>query len=125
MGIKDCGRPKLIYPCGFEFLNENLKEKQEQAIDKVIEKGYLPIYVFNDDINNKENLIPTKFKIGIEKHPTYNHWITMLLSCYDKGYESYEKYGAKGVSVKIEWINSFEQFCKDMEISTNKVIAGN
>lgn len=115
--MKENKLPRLIYPCGFELTNGNPHEKQKQGIDWAVENGYLPIFIFNNDINNNKKLIPIEFKEGIEKHPTYKHWVTMLLRCYDKGHPDYEKYGGKNISVKTEWINSFEQFCKDMEIT--------
>lgn len=55
-------KPNLIYPCGFEVFNKNMHREQEKGIDNVMEDGYMPIYIFNDDSNNVRNLIPTKFK---------------------------------------------------------------
>ena len=110
-------QPSLIYPYGFEFLNANTQIEQERGIDSAIKKGHMPIFIFNNDSNNIKNLIPTKFKKNIEKHPAYLLWITTLMRCYNKGYEEYPQYGGAGVTVKNKWINSFTQFCKDMKIT--------
>lgn len=112
-------KPNLIYPCGFEVFNEDRHREQEKGIDDVIKDGYMPIFIFTDNPNNIKNLIPTKFKKNIEKHPAYLLWITALMRCYNKGHEEYSQYGGAGVVVKNSWVNSFEQFCKDMKITND------
>ena len=114
-------QPKLIYPCGFETIDPNKQEEQEQGIDKVIANGDMPIFIFNNDSANTENLIPIEFKENIENHPIYFAWITMLLKCYDSSHPEYKKEGNKGIKVYKPWIHSFEQFCKDMEFTSNMI----
>lgn len=109
-------KPNLIYPCGFEIFKHR---KQEKEIDNVMKDGYIPIFIFNDDSNNIKNLIPTKFKKNIEKHPAYRIWIDMLMKCYDTEHPQYKNEGAQGIEVCSSWINSFTQFCKDMKITND------
>jgi hypothetical protein len=65
----------------------------------------------------------TKYRIytktfGLRKEfmSEYNSWKNMVYRCYDKNNPRYDKYGRKGIIVCPEWINSFEQFLKDMGI---------
>lgn len=43
----------------------------------------------------------------------YNMWRSMVLRCYDKNNESYNRYGGKGVYVHKSW-HSFSEFYKDV-----------
>lgn len=45
---------------------------------------------------------------------TYRAWQNMKRRCYDESHVSYHRYGAKGVVVTPEWLNSFENFLEDM-----------
>jgi hypothetical protein len=108
-------QPKIIYPTGFETIDPNKQEEQEKSIDEVVAQGYMPVFVFNDDPSNTENFIPTSFKEHIEHHPMYFAWINMLMQRYDSGHP---KYGLFDIVVKKEWINSFDQFVKDMKFSS-------
>jgi len=110
-------KPNLIYPCRFEVLDPTKSREQEKGIDKAIAEGYMPIYIFNDNSDNVKNLIPTKFKKNIEKHPLYKIWIELLLRCYHKQNPEYKNIGAKGIELNKEWVNSFEQYCKDIKIT--------
>jgi len=109
-------KPNLIYPCGFEIFKHR---KQEKGIDDAMKDGYIPIFIFNDDSNNIKNLIPTKFKKNIEKHPAYLLWITTLMECYNKGHDEYNQCGGAGIVIKNSWVSSFTQFCKDMKITND------
>jgi hypothetical protein len=109
-------QPKTIYPTGFEIIDQNRQEEQEKGIDEVIAKGYMPIFIFNDDSSNTKNFIPTKFKENIENHPIYFAWIDMLMQKYDSGHPNY---GTTIITIEKKWIGSFEQFAKDMKISSN------
>ncbi len=110
----------LIYPCSFEFLNKDKQQEQEKGIDDVIKKGHMPVYIFNDDANNKENLIPVEFKENIEKHPGYRLWIDTLLRCYDSGHPDYRNNSFK-MTIPLIWVKSFTQFCKDLEITSDMI----
>jgi hypothetical protein len=54
----------------------------------------------------------------IGKHQTreYTTWINMKARCYDPTSESYQYYGARGISVCNRWKNSFENFIFDMGV---------
>jgi hypothetical protein len=108
-------QPKIIYPTRFETIDPNKQEEQEKSIDEVVAQGYMPVFIFNGGPSNTKNFIPTRFKKNIEQHPMYFTWIDMLMQCYDSGHP---KYGLYDIVVKKEWINSFEQFVKDMGFST-------
>ena len=44
----------------------------------------------------------------------YRAWRGMLKRCYYPKYENYHNYGGRGVSVCVEWRNSFDTFLADM-----------
>ena len=44
----------------------------------------------------------------------YMAWMAMKRRCYDKSHPSYEDYGGRGILVCDRWLNSFENFIKDM-----------
>lgn len=111
-------QPKTIYPTGFETIDLDRQEEQEKNINDVIAKGYIPVFIFNDDSSNTENFIPTKFKENIENHPMYFAWVYMLMQKYDS---THPKYGIVGIKIEKEWIVSFEQFVKDMEFSSEMI----
>jgi len=59
------------------------------------------------------------FKDRITKHnqsntKTYNSWRAMKDRCYSKNHIEYKRYGGKGITVCDRWINSYENFLKDM-----------
>lgn len=58
------------------------------------------------------NLNKTHGKSG--KNPTYASWRGMKDRCYNAGHISYKYYGARGIKVSKEWIESFEAFLNDM-----------
>lgn len=49
-----------------------------------------------------------------KKIPEYAAWENMKRRCYYSKGNRYSHYGARGVSVCAQWINSFEQFLADM-----------
>ncbi len=46
--------------------------------------------------------------------PEYRSWNSMKARCFNKKSFLYNRYGARGITVCNEWINSFEQFYHDM-----------
>lgn len=48
---------------------------------------------------------------GIRKHGAYNILDAIKQRCYNKNSKAYIYYGAKGISVCDEWLNSYESFC--------------
>lgn len=60
----------------------------------------------NSNFNLKED--------GRSKHYLYSTWNKMLSRCGDKNNDNYHYYGARGISVCIEWRNNFWIFVTDM-----------
>ena len=114
-------QPKIIYPTSFETVDIDRQEEQEHGIDEAVKKGYMPVFIFNDDNSNTENFIPTKFKENIENHPMYFVWVDMLMSCYDSNHPNYEKEEEKRVKIRKTWIASFEIFVKDVGFSSKMI----
>ena len=51
---------------------------------------------------------------GRSNDAIYAVWRGMKQRCCDKSHISYKNYGAKGITICEEWMNSFENFIKDM-----------
>ena len=49
---------------------------------------------------------------GQSKTKLYRKYKSMIRRCYNENDNSYSRYGAKGISVCDEWLNSFEAFYK-------------
>lgn len=49
-------------------------------------------------------------KHGKRNSPEYSSWQAMLGRCLNRNAKDYRRYGARGVSVAVEWQNSFEAF---------------
>ena len=56
---------------------------------------------------------------GLHNSPTYKTWKSMLERCRNPANSSYKYYGAKGISVCDEWLNSFKNFLDDMGVRPN------
>jgi hypothetical protein len=52
-------------------------------------------------------------KHGLEKHPLYPTWHTMIARCYNKSSSSYSEYGGRGIKVDERWHNVIN-FINDM-----------
>lgn len=51
---------------------------------------------------------------GSNDSPTYMTWVAMKNRCNRPTHTAFERYGAKGVDVCSEWLESFETFLADM-----------
>lgn len=51
-----------------------------------------------------------RIKHGMSRTRIYNVWRGMIRRCYDRKSTSYPYYGANGITVCDEWLNSFEAF---------------
>ena len=51
---------------------------------------------------------------GMSKTRPYSIWRNMINRCYFVGYNGWEYYGGRGISVCKEWRESFEAFIADM-----------
>lgn len=68
------------------------------------------------------NCDPKKSEIGVgAKHghaykitPEYRAWICIKTRCYNFKSKFYKHYGARGIKMSEEWVNSFEKFLEDM-----------
>ncbi len=64
---------------------------------------------------NSEKTATRNFKHGKAHSRLYNVWSTMKARCYRKSCKSYEHYGARGIRICDQWIQSpdvFIDFCK-------------
>jgi hypothetical protein len=46
--------------------------------------------------------------------PEYNSWNNMKIRCNNPNHKGYKDYGGRGITICTEWLNSFQQFYKDM-----------
>jgi hypothetical protein len=53
-------------------------------------------------------------KHSLSKSREYNSWNGMKIRCNNTNHKQYKDYGGRGITVCPEWLNSFEQFYKDM-----------
>ena len=55
-----------------------------------------------------------KTKHGMLNTRTYISWRSMRRRCLNTTYNRYKDYGGRGITVCPEWLNSFENFFRDM-----------
>jgi hypothetical protein len=48
------------------------------------------------------------------KHPAYHSWVDMRRRCGNPRRANYSYYGGRGITVCLEWQQSFEAFWRDM-----------
>lgn len=53
-------------------------------------------------------------KHGLSNLPEYNVYTTMISRCTNKKHDRYHRYGGRGIKVCDRWLESFENFYKDM-----------
>jgi len=51
---------------------------------------------------------------GMKNTATYSSWTSMKDRCTNSESKDFARYGKKGITVCDQWLNSFEQFYKDM-----------
>lgn len=51
---------------------------------------------------------------GLTKSPEWASWKSMKARCCNKNSKAFKNYGGRGIKICDEWINSFENFYKDM-----------
>jgi len=56
----------------------------------------------------------SRYTHGMSKLGEYRVWLGMKNRCYTPTDTNYKRYGARGIEVSISWLNSFENFHKDM-----------
>lgn len=63
---------------------------------------------------NAERRLARNTKHGMRQRPEYGSWNSMIQRCHNPKTTSYERYGARGISVCDRWRESFEAFLEDM-----------
>lgn len=51
---------------------------------------------------------------GSSYHPEYGVYNGMIQRCYNENHDGYKNYGGRGIIVCDRWLNSFDDFIKDM-----------
>jgi len=51
---------------------------------------------------------------GMRNTDTYSSWVAMKDRCTNPSSKDFARYGGRGITVCSQWMNSFEQFYKDM-----------
>lgn len=51
---------------------------------------------------------------GMSRTSTYTRWAAMKARCLNPNYHQYGDYGGRGITICNRWLNSFENFYKDM-----------
>lgn len=62
---------------------------------------------------NEQNAVRSSTH-GMSNVPEYGVWIDIKSRCYNKNVECYENYGGRGITVCDSWLNSFDNFIRDM-----------
>ena len=63
---------------------------------------------------HRDRISETKTTHGLTESTTYKSWLSMKERCTNPNSNSYKSYGAKGIKVCQEWLESFEKFLEDM-----------
>ena len=58
------------------------------------------------------------------RSPTYNSWQAMKKRCLNKKHKGYKDYGEKGITICDEWIDSYQNFKRDLLASNNILSEG-
>ncbi|QHZ59820.1 HNH endonuclease [Alteromonas phage vB_AmeM_PT11-V22] len=56
----------------------------------------------------------SKVTHGLSYHPLYKTYRGMIARCYHGNHPSYHRYGGRGIKVCDRWLESFENFLKDV-----------
>lgn len=54
------------------------------------------------------------FRHGLDNSPEHNSWVSMKNRCNNPNNRSYKNYGGRGITVCERWMESFDNFMKDM-----------
>ncbi len=63
-------------------------------------------------ITNDDNFIPTPNDLTID--PVYQSWMLLINVCCNPNNPEYKYFGAIGVKICDEWLNSYSNFLQDM-----------
>ena len=110
----------------------NLKVLEYAGIDKHNKKIYTCECLLCGNLKNMQGTVvsngyakscgclkSTKTKEVLTQHnmtgtKVYNTWKSMKSRCYNKNYQHFNRYGGRGIKVSDDWVNSFNNFYKDM-----------
>lgn len=62
----------------------------------------------------KEISRSVNLKHDLWKSPDYNSWRAMKARCLNPNHKQYFNYGGRGITIHSKWIDSFEEFIKDL-----------
>lgn len=62
----------------------------------------------------KEQTSKAKKTHGMRNTPTYKTWCSMKERCLNENSPAYQGYGSEGIKIHQPWVDSFEEFLKDM-----------
>lgn len=74
---------------------------------RICAKGYLSLKFADLGRNHRT-------EVHVAEHPLYQTWNGMKTRCYAITNRAYKNYGGRGIRVCERWLNSFEDFVKDM-----------
>lgn len=63
---------------------------------------------------HREQLVERNHKHGLRSIPEYSIWLVMKDRCLNKENKDFHHYGGRGITIHQSWIDSFEQFYKDV-----------
>lgn len=98
--IKPSGEHIPMWKCKCECGNECVKNQYNLLEGYTHSCGCLRI----------ENAVKAHIKHGEAHDRLYNVWSNIKKRCYDTEVPDYKNYGARGIKVCDEWINSYENF---------------
>lgn len=99
----NCYKAKFKCYCG---------KSKDLFIHRAVSKKYNCVCEYGDNskkfgINRyRENYV----KLRLREQVNYKRWLAIKLKCYDDTSYHYKKYGAVGVTMCDEWLNSFDAF---------------
>jgi hypothetical protein len=108
-----------------KFLSEAKERTKDHHIKWVCQcdcgdiDEYVATRVRNKKVNHCKKCVHKnnglqKLKHGMKNTSTYSSWTSMKDRCLNKKSKDFPSYGAKGITVCQEWIDSFEAFYVDM-----------
>ena len=109
---------RLWYKKDFEENNiDQSRYNRKCSIDLCNKKHFAKGYCSKHYNNFKRHGDPKKTvteRHGLTHVPEYQVWRGIKRRCNDPTHKDYKNYGAKGITISDEWVNSFKTFYSDM-----------
>lgn len=67
------------------------------------------------ELSSESNRFTTRSH-GLTRTPEYQAWAQAKIRCTNPSHAAYRWYGARGIRMCVEWINSFEAFLRDVGV---------